>query len=295
MIISLLAFDGGIGILLAVEDPNGDAAYLKIFNHALLFDADDIELDTIFPIGAILALREPTYYTNENVTDLPFIKVESPSDIIHIDSDAPVLNGVSWESELLIRLRAKSGQGWKEEGLKDFKASRWFSSAVCFTNCIKSGFEVEISRLNRAEVYLRLGWNNSALHDAQTSLDSGTLSDELKRKAIVRKIKALYAMGRYQEVSQMASSSENDKIFAEWVTRANRRIEEQNTGNYDWLKLYMESKKGPYYSPDIADFTGPVEVKRNSKGLRGTFVTRDVKAGELLVSPLSTNTIAFFS
>ncbi|KLO07469.1 hypothetical protein SCHPADRAFT_932417 [Schizopora paradoxa] len=277
------SFDGGIGLLLGIEDPNGNPAYLKISNHPLLFDADDKDSRTIFPVGIVLALREPTYYTNENVKDLPFIKVESPSDIIAADSDASTLDGVSWKSKLTVQSRARTGEAWKAEGLKDFKASRWFSSAVCFTNSIKFGFDIEVSRLNRAEVYLRLGWNNSALHDAQVALESGRLSDELKRKANVRKIKALYAMGRYQEISQMASTLENDKIFAEWVTRANQRIEEQNTGNYDWLKLHMESKKGLYYSPDIADFTGPVEVKTNAKGLRGTFVTRDVRAGELLM------------
>ncbi|KLO07472.1 hypothetical protein SCHPADRAFT_945254 [Schizopora paradoxa] len=279
-------FDGGIGFLLGVEDPNGNTAYVKVLNYALLFDADLVEINTIIRAGAILALREPSYYTNVTLPDLPFIKVESPSDIVIIESDNPMLNGISWKSELplLSRIsRATNGQAWKAEGLKDFKASRWFSSAVCFTNSIKFGFDVEVSRLNRAEVYLRLGWNNSALHDAQVALDSGSLSDELQRKAIVRKIKALYAMGRYQEVLEIASTLENDKLFAEWVTKANRRVEEQSTGIYDWLKLYKEDDKKESFSPDIADFTGPVEVKKNANGLRGTYVTRDVKTGELLM------------
>ncbi len=60
-------------------------------------------------------------------------------------------------------------------------------------------------------------------------------------------------------------------------------MEEQRTGNYDWIKLFRDSQTD-LYSPDIADFTGPIEVRAGLNGLRGTYATRDVKAGELLVS-----------
>ncbi|KLO07474.1 hypothetical protein SCHPADRAFT_909449 [Schizopora paradoxa] len=275
-------FDGCIGFLLGVEDSQGDTAYLKLCNHAMLLEADADETQNIMPVGTILVLREPTYYTNANVTDLPFIMVESPSDVIFADFDNPILRDVSWKSKLIVHPRAMTGEAWKAAGLKDFKASRWFSSAICFTNCIKFGFDVQVSRLNRAEVYLRLGWNNSALHDAQVAFKSGTLTDDLKRKAVVRMLKALYAMNRYREVLETASSLEGDKLSGEWITKANQRIEEQTTGNYDWPKLYTNDKNANF-SPDIADFTGPIEVKYDPSGLRGTYVTRDVKAGELLI------------
>ncbi len=61
-------------------------------------------------------------------------------------------------------------------------------------------------------------------------------------------------------------------------------MEEQSTGNYDWIKLFKDDSRSGQHSPDIADFTGPIEVKAGQNGLRGTFVTRDVKAGDLLVS-----------
>ncbi|KLO07467.1 hypothetical protein SCHPADRAFT_894622 [Schizopora paradoxa] len=281
--ICLPVFDGGIGFLLGVEDPQGNPIYLKIFNHAMLLEAKEGEINAIMPTGTVLVLREPSYYTNPNPeVPLPYIMVESPSDVIFADFDNPILRGVSWKSKLIVYPRATTGEAWKAEALKDFKASRWLSSAICFTNSIKYGFDVQVSRLNRAEVYLRLGWNNSALHDAQVSFKSGTLTDDLKRKAVVRMVKALYAMGRYREVLETASSLEGDKLVCEWITRANQRIEEQNTGNYDWLQLFKDGKN-VNFSPDIADFTGPIEVKTNSNGLRGTYVTRDVKVGELLM------------
>ncbi len=223
---------------------------------------------------------------NPTIPELPFVKIDSPSDAVFVDPDNSVLRYISesWKTKLVdFPPRPLTGEAWKARGLTHFKEAHWLSSAICFTNCIKFGFEVQVSRLNRSEVYLRLGWNNSALRDAEDALKSGTLSDDLVRKAVVRKLKALYAMGRYSAVLESAKMFPVDKAIAEWVPRATRRVEEQGTGNYDWLKLFQDSEKG-YHSPDIADFTGPVEVKKGQNGLRGTFVTRDVKAGDMLVS-----------
>ncbi len=75
-----------------------------------------------------------------------------------------------------------NGEASKAQGLKYFKESQWLSSAICFTNCIKFGFDVQVSQLNRSEVYLRLGWNNSAFHDAQDAFNSNALSSELVRE-----------------------------------------------------------------------------------------------------------------
>lgn len=285
--ISCSVFDGAVAFLLGVEDPQGNTAYLKIFNHALLLEKEADDCEFIMPVGTVLAIREPTFLTNPTVTDLPFIRVDSPSDVVFVDSDSPILSDVSWGSWGSLPVpppRAITGGEWKAQGLKDFKASQWFSAAICFTNCIKLGFDVQVCRLNRSEVYLRQGWNNSAFRDAQDAFKSGTLSDDLTRKAVVRMLKALYAMGRYRSVLETANAFPDDKVIVEWVARAGRRIEEQSTGNYDWLRLYKDSKKGPF-SPDVADFTGPIEIKAGPNGVRGTFVSRNVKAGELLVSP----------
>ncbi len=169
-------------------------------------------------------------------------------------------------------------------GLKSFKEKRWLSCVIAFSNCIKLEYDIQLSRLNRSEAYLRLGWHNSAFHDSKDALDTGTLSDDLKKKAVVRLIKAQYAMNRYSAVLETAKALPNDAGVVEWTTKVSRRMEELATGNYEWEMLYGEAGRNPICSPDIADFTGPVEVKTGDNGLRGTFVTRDVKVGELLVS-----------
>lgn len=268
---------------MAVEDSEGRLAYLKLFNYVTLIDATQEERESVLPIGTALLIREPSYASNFSVPKLPFIRVDTPSDLLFLDGDHPILREVTWKSKLTIPVQPSTGEAWRAAALKSFKAKGWFYCAIAFSNCIKLGHDVQTSRLNRSEAYLRLGWNNSAFHDSKDALDSGTLTEDLKKKAVVRMIKAQYARQQYDSILELVKLlPEGDLSALEWATKATRRIEEQTTGNFDWNAIFRGAQS-PHYSPDVADFTGPVEVKVGSNGMRGTFVTRDVKAGELLV------------
>ncbi|KLO10059.1 hypothetical protein SCHPADRAFT_537606 [Schizopora paradoxa] len=238
-----------------------------------------------------MAIREPFYVGGvfSGPSKMPFVKVDSPSDIIFVNPDDPILRGVSWNGNTFVPAsgqmgRPKTGLDWKNWGKLKFKSSRWFSSAICFTKCMELGNEVEVSRLNRSEIYLRMGWNNSAFHDAKLALHSGTLDDSMQLKAIVRMLKAQYAMGQSDKVLDMAQLRPEDSTIAEWVLKARKRKEDQVSGNFDWDRLCKEAK-GRSYSPDIGDFVGPVEVgvRNGPIEMRGMFVTRDVKIGEILI------------
>ncbi len=258
----------------------------------MLMDVTWSEVDPILiPIGAILAIREPMYVGGafSGPCQIPFIKVDSPSDVVFVDVGHPILRDISWKTALNVPPGASqppgTGEGWKARGTKEFKNSQWFPSAICFTKCIDAGYDVQITRLNRSEVYLRLGWNNSAFLDAKMAFDSGTLKDDLKKKAVIRMVKARYALGQYNAVLEIVRSQPEDELAAEWATKATKRLEEQRSGDFDWAKLFRQAK-GANYSPDIGDYTGPVEVgfREGPIKLRGAFATRDVKVGELLVS-----------
>lgn len=260
--------------------------YLKLYNYHLLLDATWDELDLIIiPVGTMLAVREPFFVGGifSGPSELPFIKVDSPSDVVFIDANHPILRDVSWRGNF--GPPSLSGEAWKANGTKQFKKGRWLSSAICFTKCIEVGYDVQVSRLNRSEVYLRLGWDNSAFKDAKMAFDSGALDESMKTKAVVRMVKAQYAMGQYDRILNIVELQPDDKACTEWATKARQRKEEQTSGTFDWVRLFKEAK-GPLYCPDIGDFVGPIEVgfREGPQKLRGTFVSRDVKAGELLVS-----------
>ncbi len=237
--------------------------YVKLYNHPLLLEVAWSEVvRVIVPIGTILAIREPMYVGGafSGPSEMPFIKVDSPSDVVFVDVGHPILHNISWKRKLDVFPHLSrppvTGEAWKAFGAKEFKNGQWFSSAFCYTKCIEAGYDVQIAHLNRSEVYLRLGWNNSAFHDAKTAFDSGALNDDLKKKAVIRMVKARYALGQYDAVLEIVRSRQEDEVAAEWATKATKRKEEQSTGKFDWAKLFREAK-GAYYSPDIGDYTGP--------------------------------------
>lgn len=284
--LNFIGDDGGLGTMTAIEDTRGDAVLVRIYNYPGLFNATSEELDLIFPIGTIVTIREPTFVKGMmSQPPTPFLRVDSPSDIDIVYRNNPSPYQRMFTSTSPAGLPDPStGAKWKARGATEFKNGRWITAAVCYSNCIKLNFEPIISSLNQAELYLRLGWYHNAFHNAKHALDSGQLGDDTTKKAVVRMMKAHYGLGRYSAALETAKPYLDDPIFLEWSKKANERLREEETGQYDWCKLLSEFQgnvKG--YRPDIADFIGPVEVRTPESGVRGLFVTRDVKAGELLV------------
>ncbi|KAH8119843.1 hypothetical protein DFH11DRAFT_11798 [Phellopilus nigrolimitatus] len=275
-----------VAVSVAVEDPCGDVTKVAIYNYPCTFDASVEETDRLFPIGSILAIREPTYKFAVN-GDHPMVRIDSPSDIIFIDSDSELLRGVHWTTGSIFGDAPKhplTSEGWRTRGVEDFKAKRWLSAAICFTEGLKLDPSHHVLRLNRAEACLRLGWFNSALGDADEVLKAGVVDENLSRKAVFRAAKASYMIGKYARAMELAALRPNDNECHQWASKAQQRMHESSTGEYDWCLLFRESQR-PAARPDVADYTGPVEVKKRSglKGVRGVFVTRDVKIGELLM------------
>ncbi len=86
------------------------------------------------------------------------------------------------------------------------------AAAICYSNCIKSGFDTDIARLNRAEVYLRLGWFHGAFHNAKSAVYSENLNDDMVKKAVVRMMKAHYGLSRYSAALEVAKAFPDDPI-----------------------------------------------------------------------------------
>ena len=145
---------------MGVEDPQGNPARLSIYNYPTLFDATTDDLDALFPLGSVLLIREPTYklaLTTKTAT----MRVDSPSDVIFLDKDDPILNEVQWRLGCSIYNTPElptSADTWRARGGTEFKAQRWLAAAVCYTRALKLDQDSQVLRLNRAETYLRLGW-----------------------------------------------------------------------------------------------------------------------------------------
>ena len=272
------------GMKMNIKDAEGNAAQLGFYNYPSLFYAGQDGLDTLLPLGTVLIIREPTYkmtFTSPKA----FICVHSPSDAVFLEKDDPVLRDVQWKYHLSTPLSPNSVEDWRTRAASEFKKRQFLQAAVSFTNALRLDPKLQVLLLNRAEVYLRLGWYSSALHDTKEAMQLGPITDDLlRRKAVIRSIKANYGLCRYEEVVRIANENPDDTDCKNWLERAKRRIIEKTTGKYDWFALITEGKD-VNARPDVAEYCEPVIVKERvgEPGVLGVFVTRDVEIGELLV------------
>jgi Arc/MetJ-type ribon-helix-helix transcriptional regulator len=149
--------------------------------------------------------------------------------------------------------------------------------------CSPTEAEVRTLKLNRAIAYLQIGLHNAALLD----VDSAPPSDALVDKALIRKANALYGLGRYQDCCEVLNVLIQDfpdnKTGRDTLSRAMRRIKEQESGKYDFKQMPADAARLKPPHLDYATYIGPVTVKSTETMGRGLFTTKDVKVGDLLL------------
>ncbi|THH33011.1 hypothetical protein EUX98_g1216 [Antrodiella citrinella] len=174
------------------EDPEGGTCRLALYHYPFTLNCSEDEADDLFPIGCILAIREPYY---EIASDVPTIQVKAPSDITFIAQDSPLVNDVTWLNTFT-SYDPKTPDHWKERGVGHFKNKLWFCAAISFSQGLSLDPVHHLLLLNRAETYLRLEWYNSAARDADAVLAMELDDPTLNRKAVVRATKAHYYADR---------------------------------------------------------------------------------------------------
>ena len=215
----------------AVEDPHGDVAHVSVYNYPFSLDASASEIDTIFPIGTVLAIREPTYKLSVTAS-LPMIRVNSPSDVVFIDDYPGCLPGRSWSFRPLTS-HPRSAEEWKSIGSKAFKEQKWFPAAIAFSEGLKVDPANHALVLNRVETYLRMGWFNRALAEARRALTFENLSAELRLKAVGRAARACYGLEKYDRAISFTEQFPCDQALVDIRRRCLRRKAESETGEYD--------------------------------------------------------------
>jgi hypothetical protein len=112
-----------------------------------------------------------------------------------------------------------------------------------------------------------------------------SLSDA-SEKALYRAGHALYKLERFsecQDVLSLLSEKYPSNDAARELKRVRRRIEEQQSGKYDFRAIYDEASKLRPPHLDHATFIGPVVIKPSTGRGRGLFTTKAVKAGDLIL------------
>jgi hypothetical protein len=106
-------------------------------------------------------------------------------------------------------------------------------------------------------------------------------------KALFRAGEALYHLCQFEkscEVLQLLCKAYPDNKQAKLsLERAMLRVQEQTDGVYKFKKLQAEAKKLRPPLLDHATYKGPIEIRQTESRGRGVFVTKAVKAGDLLL------------
>ena len=273
-----------------IEDVDGVAYDLSIYNFPSTFHCTLEHLDALFPTGGILAIREPTF-KSATQGDRPLVRVDSPTDITFVTPRSSLLNGVVWRAgDTVPRAPAMLAtvDAWQQRGNAFFKTSQWFLAAFAYSYALGLDPGALVVRLNRAEAYLRLGYFSGAQYDAQKVLSTRGIAPSHVEKALFRLAKAQYGRRYYRDAARtFLRWKENNPGAAaadSWINKCRSRQHEGEKGQYDWAGLYRAARS--QIRLDVADFVGPIKVSSMAHrgGGRGVVTTRDVQVGELLVS-----------
>ncbi|EIW61658.1 uncharacterized protein TRAVEDRAFT_115700 [Trametes versicolor FP-101664 SS1] len=287
-----------VAVQVVVEDPEGIAYPLSIYNFPTAFGSPLHYLDTIFPRGTVLAIREPILKPpSQDASAHPFLRVDSPADIAFVPAKSPLLQGIRWRSGDVIpgasRLPNALGD-WQLWGNEHYRTGQWFpaaltiSHALTFTTERDREREALALRLNRAEAYLRLQYYSGAAYDAQWIITKIGTNDEYSFKALLRLAKARYGRGDFRGAAEDFLRWKNrhpeDAAVTGWLDKCRQRMHEAKTGQYDWVSLFLTASVSKQIRVEAADFVGPLEVRWTQDRGRGMIATRNIKTGDLLLA-----------
>nr|CAG8618644.1 14977_t:CDS:2 [Entrophospora candida] len=285
-------------LMTIVEDPEGDAVKIALYNWVKqsdiplkyrnkLFPVDKVSM--LLPIGTKIAIKNPYYKIATDGT--PMIRSDNPGEIIIIDQNKKLFNGV------------KCGNDY-------FKSGNFASAIGEYSN----GISLEPSDVtllcNRAEAYLKLNKYAKALADVEVALNY----QKDNKKAIFRKARALFGLKRYQEaviilqdlLQKSQDNTDDDttstkKSVEQLLKRAEMFDSENRNGQYDYIRIvdeFCERVKVSESNEDSTDWVyegGPrldhadfltdnIEIRSvNNKG-RGWFAKCKIPEGTLLMA-----------
>ncbi|KAG8995510.1 hypothetical protein FRB90_000169 [Tulasnella sp. 427] len=257
-----------VAVQFGAEDSAGDVVMVSLYNYPGTIGAKVDSLDSLFPIGTVLAIKEPTLKTSAAGNSVPHWRTGARASLA---PEPP-----------------STEEGWKTLGNKYFQGGHFTSAALAYSTGLAQVPSSQVLRLNRAMTYLKLSHAGAALSDCEKTLAQTTLPAALRMKALHRKAQALYGLGRWGEAgtafeavgSEFPSEATSSR---QWIEKCHKRRQENETGNYNWVEMYNTSLSNPRL--DVADYKGDIEVVAISSrgGGRGVVTTADVVAGQLLV------------
>lgn len=143
--------------------------------------------------------------------------------------------------------------------------------------------QLDMIRCNRSLAFHKIKQFDAALSDSGFP----NFNPNLNEMALFRAADALYSLGNFDECCQvlklLLTKFPHKREASVALDRAQSRSLEQKTGVYDFKQLQAEATRLRPPHLDHATYIGPVEIRQTESKGRGLFVTKPVKAGDLLL------------
>jgi tetratricopeptide (TPR) repeat protein len=262
------------GVQALVKDGEGRLAALDLYNF-IPSSGTTADSQSLFPLDTRLGIKEPYYkLLNSGYFGL---RIDNPCNLI---IEPPKIVDMSNTPDKL-----------KEEGNKMFAAKKFEQADTLYTHALERATDTALQLvlyLNRAAA--RLGQRQ--YDDALSDCDHALSIDVASVKGRYRRGQALFGMRRYDEAqavyAAMIKEAQEagqavDKQWEEQHANAVAAIAQSTTGMYDLMTFPFGPDK--QLETDVAEYFGPIAVgmcKDKKKG-RGLFLTKNVKAGDVLL------------
>ncbi|KAL2031447.1 hypothetical protein VTO58DRAFT_106798 [Aureobasidium pullulans] len=182
---------------------------------------------------------------------------------------------------------------WKLEGNAASAKEKYLEAHRCYTRALAAtgADAVDLKRdiyRNRSQASLRLGRYDATIADAFWALinEQDEASKIKDAKAHFRRGLANYRLGHFssalRSLSQALELSPSDEQVVVEKTRTEKRLGEQNEGEYDFAEIIEEVTKNGFVA-DRASFTSKTEVRESAEYGRGLFATQAISMGDLIL------------
>ncbi|KAF0326683.1 TPR domain-containing protein [Colletotrichum asianum] len=263
-------------ITVIVEDEEGTAVLLQLYNQP---EESLVKADDFLPQGSVCLIKEPFF--KDTPSGSYSLRVDHVGDIVILPSNdervpevwrAP--RSIDGDSEQ-IRLQGNTAVAEQDWGT----AERLYSDALSFATTVP---EQQAALLNRSLANLRLDRPEKALDDALRARNGGNPTE----KGLFREAKAHYAMQQFSlaesRLVELLDLNADNKDAKNELKKTRIRLHEEATGEYTWNQMYKQAKATPPII-DCATYSSPVEVRVSPGRGNGLFITKAVKAGDLLL------------
>ncbi|KAK3331463.1 hypothetical protein B0H66DRAFT_469201 [Apodospora peruviana] len=235
--------------------------------------------------GTVLMIKEPYLRVSPRRME---VSIEHPCEVIFLAGNDERIPE-QWRRESAEQSEVDTVLAWCTKASDHMIREEYRSAIACYNRALCCSASTEMSYLlwtARADAFLKAERFDDAVADVDKCPPTS--------RGLLRKAQALYNLRRYRECMYVLGAQnlledpnrhiEDDQVAQDLLNRATRCFVKEGTlGKYEFRQLQEEAAELKPPQLDHGTYVGPVEIRESKISGRGLFVTKAVKAGDLLL------------